>query len=67
MQETLAIKSKEWMQPIPTKVSHAIQEVAKEQGFLFILNSQESIRNSRFLCYKNKANDITSLLKAKLE
>jgi len=55
------------MQPIHEKVRQAIRTVAKENGYVIIFDSREAINNNRFLTYKNEADDITLLLKIKLE
>lgn len=67
MKIMLAKESNKLMNSIHEKLKRAIGEIAKEQGYLFILNSQAAINDSQFLSYKEDADDITLLLNAKLE
>ncbi len=61
MQQQLASKRQELLQPILDNVSVKIEEVAKENGYSYILDeSQGSI------LFKEEGMDVTSLVKAKL-
>ncbi len=61
MQEKLAKKQNELLQPILDKVNKAIQDVAKENGYQFILNA-----STGSLLYADESADISELVKKKL-
>jgi outer membrane protein len=62
VQEKTQKKRQELLEPILKKIQNAIDEVAKEHGYALILDS--SLFNT--ILYAEDAEDITSLVKAKL-
>jgi outer membrane protein len=59
--EKLAQKREELFQPILERVNTAMSEVAKENGFVFVFDT-----NSNMVLYANESLDVTKLVKAKL-
>lgn len=62
-QESLAKKEQDLTQPIIEKAKKAVKDVAKENGFTYILNSAEALGN---LIYFDGGEDILPLVKKKL-
>ncbi len=62
-QEDLSKKEQELTNPIIEKAKKAVQEVAKEGGFSYVLNSSEGLGN---LLYFEGGEDILVLVKKKL-
>lgn len=61
MQQDLANKRKELYQPVLDKVNKAIQEVAKEQGYTYVVDL-----TSGSLLYADEKNDLQNAVRAKL-
>ena len=61
LEKKMAEKQEELMKPILEKVNKAIQDVAKEQGFSYIFDSQSGV-----LLYADESTDVTALVKTKL-
>jgi outer membrane protein len=61
MRGQLDEKQKTLLQPILDNVSAKIQEVAKENGFTYIIDDSQGI-----LLYKDESMDVTAMVKAKL-
>lgn len=59
--EKLSQKKEELYTPILDKVNKAMADVAKENGFMFVFDT-----NSNFVLYADESLDVTSLVKAKL-
>jgi outer membrane protein len=57
---TLQNKQKLYMAPVYLKVSRAIEEVAKENGFVIILSDR--ISNYPFLLYQDQGRDVSNLV-----
>ena len=60
-QQTLAVKGEELLKPIRDQINTAIQEVAAENGFIYIFDASTGI-----ILYADEASDVTTLVKAKL-
>jgi outer membrane protein len=61
MVQEVGAKREELLKPIIDKVNNAIKDVAKEQGFAYIFDS-----NAGVLLYADEKTDVTSLVKTKL-
>jgi len=61
MQLELENKRKELLQPILDDVTVKVAEVAKENGFSYIMDEGTGV-----LLFKDEASDVTALVKAKL-
>lgn len=64
-QASIAKKQNDLMQPVYTKVGKAIEEVAKENGYSFILNPQIG-PGSDILLYSDEKYDISDLVLKKM-
>ena len=64
-QQSIQQKSSTLMQPVYTKVGKAIEEVAKENGYSFIINPQLGA-GSDVLLYSDEKYDISNLVLKKL-
>ena len=60
-QQKLAEKSETLLKPIRDRINTAIQEVAAEQGFIYIFDASTGI-----ILYADEASDVTELVKSKL-
>ena len=63
-QNTIDTKRSQLMQPVYTKVGKAIEDVAKENGFTFILNAQ--IGGLDVVLYGDENNEVSDLVLKKL-
>src|SRR3990170_6205315 len=63
-QNTIDTKRGQLMQPVYTKVGKAIEDVAKENGYTFILNQQ--IGGLDVILYGDENNDVSDLVLKKL-
>lgn len=61
MQQQMAKKRQELYQPLLDKVNKAIQEVAKENGFIYVIDAAAGT-----LLYADEKNDLQNLVRAKL-
>ena len=61
MQQQLASKRQELLQPILDNISLKIEEVAKENGYSYILDESQGT-----ILFKDDNLDVTTLVKAKL-
>ena len=61
MEKQLAEKQQAGMKPILEKVNEAIQAVAAEGGFQYILDTQAGV-----ILYADESSDVTALVKAKI-
>ena len=59
--EKLAQKRQELFQPILDRVNTAMSDVAKENGYVFVFDT-----NSNMVLYANESLDVTKLVKSKL-
>lgn len=64
-QTSLQNKQNTLMEPVFTKVGKAIEEVAKENGFAFIINAQ-TLQGGDILLYSDEKFDISALVLKKL-
>ena len=64
-QLSLQTKQNQLVEPVYTKISKAIEDVAKENGFLFIFNRQGGALDGVVL-YADKTNDVSDLVLRKL-
>lgn len=62
VQDSIAQKRNEWLQPVLAKVETAIKEVGKENGYTYIFDS--SIPNA--VLYAEDKDDVMALVKKKL-
>ena len=60
--KALQLKQEELLEPLLNKVKKAIEEVAKEKGFDYVMDSSEGSG----IIYSDQANDLMPLVKAKL-
>jgi len=63
-QTTIATKEGQLMEPVQKKIGNAINEVAKENGFTFIINSQ--VAQQDVILYGDEKMDISDLVLKKL-
>jgi len=63
-QTTIATKEGQLMEPVRKKIGNAINEVAKENGFTFIINSQ--VAQQDVILYGDEKMDISDLVLKKL-
>lgn len=63
-QNTIDTKRSQLMQPVYTKVGKAIEDVAKENGYTFVLNQQ--IGGLDVILYGDENNDVSDLVLKKL-
>lgn len=61
IQQELLTKQNEELQPIVDQVNDAINEVAKENGYIYILDASSGV-----ILYADETMDITELVRAKL-
>ena len=61
MEEAVAKKREEKLKPILEKVNNAIQTVAKENGYLYVIDATAGT-----LLYADEANDLQNLVRTKL-
>lgn len=64
-QLSLQKKQNQLVEPVYTRINKAIEDVAKENGFLFILNRQTDNLDGVVL-YADKSNDVSDLVLRKL-
>lgn len=62
-QEQITAKQVELMEPVYEKLQNAVNDVAKEKGFDYVLDAS---RNRGVVIYKDGGTDIAPLVKAKL-
>lgn len=65
-QTSLQNKQSQLLEPIITKVNNAIQEVGKENGFLYILNMDAGANTTPIILYAVEENAVTNLILRKL-
>jgi len=66
-QQSLQAKQQQLLEPILTKVNNAIQEVGKENGFLYILNMDAGANTTPIILYAgSEENNATPLIFKKL-
>lgn len=63
-QTTISTKEAQLMEPVQKKIGNAINEVAKENGFTFIINSQ--VAQQDVILYGDEKMDISDLVLKKL-